>query len=127
MAEPSDFVDSDPDFFDPQVVERLEEQDEAFVDTAAARVRDMLVRRKQAYAAVFTEGNRTQADIDIVLADLGFFCKQWTTPFSLRDGIHADTLMKMKEGRREVFQRIKDFSLLDGDTLFIKYTEAATK
>lgn len=117
----------DLDIFDPEVVERIEqtEQEEVGVQQDAAQA--YLRRRRQAYVAVFSPGMRERADIDIVLADLMYFCRATKPAFDKRDGIHADTLMKIKEGRREVFQRIKDFSLLDFDALLMMYTEATTK
>lgn len=117
----------DLDMFDPEVIERVEqvEQQEAGIQQDVAQT--YLRRRKQAYAAVFSPGMRDKGDIDIVLADLMYFCRATKPAFDTRDGIHADTLMKIKEGRREVFQRIKDFSLLDFDALLMMYTEAVTK
>jgi len=126
MSEGS-FIESDIDDFDPQDVERyaaeLEREGEVVEDATVAYMR----RRKLAYANVFTAGERTQGDIDIVLADLMWFCRARSNTFDPREGAHADRLSFMKEGRREVFYRIKDFSALDFDTILKMYTDAVTK
>ena len=120
--EPEDIVENDP--FDPKVLEQAEalvkEEEQLSSDSARAQIN----RRKEAYARVFTAGERGQADIDIVLNDLMWFCKVWVPTFDIKDGQHAETLSKMKDGRREVFQRIKEFSRLDSDALMLKYTDA---
>lgn len=120
-----DFIDADA--FDPEVVAAIDDHMDDQQASANDAVRQMLGRRKQAYAAVFQPGERTQADINIVLNDLMWFCRVWQPTFDKRDGEHAATLSHIKEGRREVFQRIKDFSLLDSDALLLKYTDATTK
>ena len=125
VQEPDDFVENDP--FDPEVVARYEEQAAEQDEVEVDKVREMLGRRKQAYAEVFTEGPTSQAALNIVIADLMWFCKDRQSSYDVRDGIHADTLMKIKDGRREVFQRIKNFSRLDSDALLLMYTDATTK
>jgi hypothetical protein len=124
-----DFIDGAEDFdrFDPQDLDRaqaaFEEQKEQDEDT----VKRVLERRRKAYAAVFSEGHREQSDIDIVLADLMWFCRVRAPSYDIRDGIHAEELSKRKEGRREVFNRIEDFARLDFDALLLMYTDATTK
>lgn len=125
MAEPKDFLDSDP--FDPVMVEGYENAVQEANAGADDRARDMLARRRQAYVNVFTAGKREQVDIDIVLNDLMYFCKAWDNTYNVHDGEHANVLSRMKEGRREVFYRVKDFMKLDIDTLLLKYTNATTK
>lgn len=116
---------SDP--FDPRELEKFEREFKDREAAASDPVKQLLVRRRQAYVRVFTEGQREQADIDIVLNDLQYFCKTWVPTYDVKDGQHAEELSKRKEGRREVFNRIKDFSLLDSDALFLKYTNAITQ
>lgn len=117
-----DIIDTDP--FDPAVLEYHEKQLKEKESLSDDSVRALLERRKQAYARVFTPGAREQTDIDIVLNDLMWFCKVWVSTYDINDGQHADRLSKQKDGRREVFQRIKDFSRLDSDALLLKYTDA---
>ncbi len=123
----SDFIDGGYDIFDPKDLEERElvaAQKDTKVDDLT---RQWLNRRRLAYVNVFTEGKREAADVDIVLNDLMWFCKVWEPTYNIRDGIHAEELSKRKEGRREVFQRIKEFSSLDSDSLMIKYTDSITK
>lgn len=124
-----DFIDGvdDVDMFDPADLDRAALEFEQDKDEDEDKVRRLLERRRLAYRSVFTEGHRSQADIDFVLADLAWFCRAHISTFDKNDGPHADTLMKMKEGRREVHSRIKDFSGLDFDALLLKYTDAITK
>lgn len=123
-----DFIEGaygDP--FDPASADRMEEQNASSTELEDNAVVQMIARRRRAYTAVFTEGNRSQEDIDYVLCDLMWFCRVTAPSFDAKDGIHADTLAKMKEGRREVFMRVRDFSRLDTDTLLAKYTDAITR
>lgn len=120
--EPSELLETDP--FDPAVLDAHAKAVQEKEGSSDAEVRQWLERRRIAYARVFTPGEREQGDIDIVLTDLMWFCKQWVSTYDIKDGIHADVLDKMKQGRREVFQRIKDFSRLDSDMLLLKYTDA---
>lgn len=120
-----DLVDGDP--FDPQYVAAVEAEQKKAGENTDAEARALLVRRKTAYANVFKAGKRDGADVDIVLNDLMYFCKVWVPTYDRRDGAQAAELSLIKEGRREVFQRIKDFSCLDADTLLLKYTDATTK
>lgn len=129
MTSESDFIDGAEgiDQFDPAELDRVmqdlhkDEQEDKDV------VRKMLERRRLAYVAVFTAGERTQADIDVVLADLMWFCRARLPTYDIKDGIHAEELSKRKEGRREVFNRIEDFARLDFDALLLMYTNATTK
>lgn len=115
------------DPFDPETQYRLDEMAKEEEEHAPAPAREMLEARKRAYANVFTAGERSQADIDFVLNDLMWFCKVWVPSYDIRDGQHAEELSKRKEGRREVFSRIRNFARLDSDTLMLMYTDAITK
>lgn len=124
----SDFIEGDPlEEFDPAELDRMEAAKEDNKDTDEDKVLALIRRRRLAYTAVFTEGQRSQADIDIVLNDLFWFCRANAPTFDKKDGIHADTLMKLKEGRREVHARIRDFAGLSFDALILKYTDALNK
>lgn len=122
-----DFVDSEFDEFDPQEVAKYQQQlaDEGDQEEDAAL--KYIRRRKIAYANVFSAGERTQADIDIVMADLMWFCRATRPTYDKKDGPHAEVLSRIKEGRREAFYRIKEFSALGFDTLLFMYTDAITK
>ena len=126
----SDFIEgaeADIDQFDPADLDKAMAEFEQSKDGDTDVVRQLLERRRLAYTAVFTAGTRNQSDIDFVLKDLAWFCRAFAPTFDKNDGPHADTLMKIKEGRREVHSRIKDFSSLDFDAIFLKYTDATTK
>lgn len=125
MSEPSDFVEQDP--FDPEMLEQYEQATKKMLEEAPDEAKELIERRRRAYSRVFTPGDRSQADIDLVLADLMWFCKVWVPAYDVRDGDHADNLSKFKQGRREVFQRIKHFSRLGTDALMLMYTDATTK
>lgn len=129
MMAGDDFIDGAelPDEFDPAQLEKAFEQFETQKDIDEDLVRKQLERRRLAYVNVFTAGERSQADIDIVLTDLAWFCRATTPTYDKRDGEHADTLMKIKEGRREVHCRIIDFVRLSFDAILLKYTDALTK
>lgn len=125
MSEPTDIIDTDP--FDPELVERYEQELQKQVEDAPNDATALLTRRNEAYTRVFTAGERSQADIDIVVADLMWFCKMTIPTYDIRDGVHAEELSKRKEGRREVFQRIFNFSRLKVEALLLMYTDATTK
>lgn len=120
-----EFIDgADP--FDPIVAEEHEDRQKEERSNNSVDARRMLDRRRQAYTRVF--GNPAlKADIDIVLADLMWFCRANAPTFDKRDGEHADILSRIKEGRREVFTRIQHFSRLNVDKLLLMYTDAITK
>jgi len=126
----NDFVEGaegQGDPFDPKDMAILEDKIVKGEDDFSAKQKAYLNERKRAYSNVFTPGKRTQADINFVLNDLQYFCKVWVPTYDIKDGEHAAELSKRKEGRREVFQRIKDFTKLDSDSLFVKYTASITK
>ena len=129
MSEDIDFIEGEEgiDMFDPADLDKAMAKFEQEKDGDSDTIKQALERRRLAYKAVFTAGNRTQDDINIVLTDLAWFCRAFTPTFDKNDGLHADTLMKIKEGRREVHSRIKDFSCLGFDALLLKYTDAITK
>lgn len=125
MTEPEDFIDHDP--FDPDMLDKFEEALKAKEEQAPDGAKEMLERRRLAYTRVFTPGERTQGDIDVVLADLMWFCKMTVPTYDIRDGDHANELSKRKEGRREVFHRVFHFARLRLEPLLLMYTDATTK
>lgn len=122
-----DFVDNGYDEFDPQEVAKYAAEREAEDESQEDKVVAYLRRRVVAYKQVFSAGERTKADIDIVLADLMWFCRATRPTYDIKDGPHADVLSRMKEGRREAFYRIKEYTALDFDALLVMYTNATTK
>lgn len=125
MSEPLDFVEHDP--FDPAMLEQFEQALKDKQEEAPDEAKQMLELRRQAYTRVFTPGVRTQGDIDIVLADLAWFCCMTRNTYDIRDGEHAEALSKRKEGRREVFNRVFNFARLKLEPLLLMYTDATTK
>lgn len=109
------------DEFDPQVLADKEARIEELEESDGAYVRELLNKRMRAYKNVFSAGKTTQGDLDIVMLDLAFFCRNFSPTLNVNDGALAQLLMNVKEGRREVFGRISDFSKLDENALFIKY------
>lgn len=121
----ADFIEFDD--FDPEDLERKESKEAVRESEVESRILALLELRKRYYSEVFSPGNTSSEALDFVYNDLGRFCRAHTATFDLQDGPHADTLMKIKEGRREVFMRIRDFARLSLDSLFIKYTDANSK
>lgn len=112
----SDFIEGDE--FDPEVARRAED---ALYDAAVSEddaVVAHLRRCKEAYARLFEGGNATRDDVDFVMRDLAWFCKaydpQWHTDPRMQDRFVA---------RREVYQRIVEYTRLDSDTLTKRYIE----
>lgn len=125
----SEFIEGDEyDLFDPDDIAKLEAaEQEVAADDGSGKVRALLDRRRLAYSRVFAPGERDKEDIDIVLADLMWFCRVTQPTYDVRDGEHAEVLSRIKEGRREVFHRIRDFSALSPDAIYLMYTNATTK
>lgn len=108
MAE-DDFVDP----FDPQDVVRgavVRQQERVQAEDQTAR---LLRARQEAYRRVFANSG----DLDIVLADLGRFCRGDRTAFDADQRIHA-----LLTGRQEVWIRIMDHLRLSFDELVDRYT-----
>ena len=112
-----DFVTGDE--FDPEVAQRAEEavyENKAATDDAVVA---HLRRSKEAYTRLFVEGNATKDDVDFVMRDMAWFCKaydpQWHTDPRMQDRFVA---------RREVYQRIVEYTRLDHGTLVKRYVEA---
>ena len=115
MKEPIDIIESDP--FDPEVVRIAEDvryETQAELEDELGRY---VRRRHEAYARVF--GDRNNPDVLIVLQDLAGFCRAYEPTFD-----DNQKRQDLKEGRREVYYRIADFTRLDHDTLYVKYTVA---
>lgn len=125
MTEPVDFIEHDP--FDPDMLERFEQALREKQEEAPDEAKQMLENRRLAYTRVFTPGERSQGDIDLVLADLAWFCCMTRNTYDIRDGEHAMELSKRKEGRREVFNRVFQFARLRLEPLLLMYTDATTK
>lgn len=115
-----DFIDGgEPDFFHPDVVAEMEADANRVKDDSAEEARRLLRRRQEAYTRVFAHGTPMDDDVAVVMTDLAAFCRGYTPTFHPDPRVHA-----LLEGRREVFLRIMDFTRLDNDALFLKYTQA---
>lgn len=112
------FIDSDP--FDPELAVQAEnaeyEQKTDVSDAVAAFMR----RRQSAYKAVFGEGTAGKEDLQFVMLDLAHFCRAYRPTFHPTN----QKVQDLQEGRREVYQRIMDFTRLSHDTLMLLYTDA---
>lgn len=106
------------DVFDPEVARRAEDAEYETGVAADEAVLAHLKRSKEAYTRVFVGGNATTDDVDFVMRDLAWFCKaydpQWHTDPRMQDRFVA---------RREVYQRIVEYTRLDSDTLARRYIE----
>lgn len=116
----STFIDGDEpevDFFDPAVQLEQEAKRRVATEDNAEEAHRLLRRRQEAYTRVFVHGAPMGDDVDVVMKDLAKFCRAYDSTFHVDSRVHA-----MLEGRREVFMRIMDYTRLDHDTLFVKYT-----
>ena len=125
VREPEGFREGDE--FDPDVISYVEQQVKEDLTAETKEISSFLEGRRIAYVEVFSKGPTSQKALDTVLVDLAAFCRAYSSTYSIMDGEHADTLMRIKEGRREVFQRITDHMRLGQDRLFLKYTDATNK
>lgn len=122
MADDVDsFVSGDP--FDPELAVLAEDKKhETAVDENSA-LAAYIRRRQAAYKNVFTIGETNADDLEFVMLDMAAFCRAYSPTFHPTNPKIQDLL----EGRREVYQRIMDYTRLSHDTLFVKYTDAQHK
>lgn len=116
-----DFIEGDYDMFDPQVAEYVETRAVTIEATENDRVEAFIRRRVQAYKSVFGDPAKAD-DLEFVLRDLAQFCRAYSPTFDLNQKVQD-----LKEGRREVYMRIMDFTRLSHETLYVKYTDAQQK
>lgn len=116
-----DFTTSNEDVFDPETAQRAESRAyEAQVEQDAA-VQAHLQRCKQVYTRVFVEANATKDDVDFLMRDLAFFVKADQHFF-------GDTrLQDVYIGRKQVMQRIVEYTSLNFDTLVARYIETQNR
>lgn len=113
-----EFVDSDP--FDPELAAQAENAEyERGVDVSEA-VAAFIRRRQSAYKAVFDAGTASKDDLQFVMLDLAHFCRAYRPTFHPTN----PKIQDLQEGRREVYQRIMDFTRLSHETLMLLYTDA---
>lgn len=117
-----DFI-TDEDFerdaiFDPEVAAEAAKTASQNASVTNAAVEAHLRRMKQAYVAVFESGNPTRGDLEFVLKDLFWFVQGGTHYF-------ADArLQDVMAGRKQVLQRIVEYTRFDFTTLHKMYVEA---
>lgn len=109
MAEEDLFVDP----FDPQDVVRGAANRQVAIDQAQDATARLLRTRQEAYRRIFVPSG----DLDVVLSDLGRFCRGDRSAFDADQRIHA-----LLTGRQEVWIRIMDHIKLPLDDLIEKYT-----
>ena len=112
-----DFIDSegDLDVFDPEVATAAAEAQAKAQQTSDALITAHMQRMRQAYIAVFEAGNPTRGDIEFVMQDLFWFAK---------GDVHYFTDARLQDvmaGRKQVLQRITEYTRLDFDTLYRMY------
>lgn len=111
-----DFIDGDE--FDPEVAAKAEDAVyEKRVEMSDEIVRH-IARSKQAYTRLFVTGNATQDDVDFVMNDLAWFTRAY-------DPLWSDNQRTQDRftARREVFQRIVEYTKLDNNALYRRYVE----
>jgi hypothetical protein len=118
VSEVDDFIDGDP--FDPELATQAETVAYEATTSVSDEVASFIRRRKRAYHAVFEAGNASKDDLQFVLLDLAHFCRAYRPTFHPTN----QKVQDLQEGRREVYQRIMDFTRLSHDTLMLLYTDA---
>ena len=113
-----DFIDSDP--FDPELATQAENAEYENKTDVSEAVAAFMRRRQGAYKAVFGEGTASKDDLQFVMLDLAHFCRAYRPTFHPTN----QKVQDLQEGRREVYQRIMDFTRLSHDTLMLLYTDA---
>lgn len=84
-------------------------------ETAKQALERLMSDRKAAYTRVFTN-EQMQHTVDYLMADLATFCRAEASTFDLDPRVHA-----LREGRREVYLRIRDYITLSVPELCRKY------
>lgn len=120
MADIDDFIEGgDP--FDPKHLEAVEARDYEQRGKDEDNQQVYLRNRRAAYKEVFTPGDTSKEAIDFVMRDLALFCRAYTPTFDLNP-----KLQDLKEGRREVYMRIMDHTVLTHEEQYRKYVNAQT-
>lgn len=117
MSDLEDFDHAEADIFDPRVAAELEgarydaqvEQDDAVI----AHLR----RTKEVYTRVFKNGNASKADVDFLMRDLNWFAG--SDVHFYQDAREQDRYA----GRKEVMQRVLEYTGLDMEVLIRRYIE----
>lgn len=112
------FVDSDP--FDPELATQAENVEYENKTDVSEAVAAFMRRRQSAYKSVFEAGTASKDDLQFVMLDLAHFCRAYRPTFHPTN----QKVQDLQEGRREVYQRIMDFTRLSHDTLMLLYTDA---
>lgn len=112
----SDFIEGDE--FDPETIARLEDAEHEDKQSAEQLLAAHLQRSKEAYTRLFKSGNPTPDDVDFVMRDLAWFCNAYDTLW--KDDPRAQD---RAVARREVYQRIVEYTGLDHSTLAKRYIE----
>lgn len=107
------------EFIDHEEIAAERQEMRAAMRESVQTGRGELETLRQAYAAVFSGGTPPKGALDLVLDDLGRFCRAHQAYGG--DAMHLARL----DGRREVFLRIMLFSRLDADALFTEYYRRA--
>jgi hypothetical protein len=109
----TDFIEGDP--FDPVVAQMIEDKSHERTATEQQAVHAMMQRSKSAYKRVFETGNANPDDVEFVMKDLMFFARSDEHYFS--DARVQDVMA----GRKQMLQRIFEYTSIDVDTLYRKY------
>lgn len=120
MADTDDFIEGgDP--FDPAWVEEYTSRTNQETSSQNDDQQMYLRNRRRYYNEVFSTGETSKAALDFVMRDLATFCRAYSPTFDLNS-----KLQDLKEGRREVYMRIMDHTVLSHEEQFRKYVNAQT-
>lgn len=107
-------MNEDP--FDPEFEAIVAARKIAAEETEDEQIRRYIRRTREAYKEVFSPGVTSAEAIETVKLDLARFCRAFEPTFNSNP-----KLQDLLEGRREVFLRISDQTLLAFDELYIKF------
>lgn len=110
-----DFIAGDE--FDPMAAQLAESKKYETKQVAEDAVHAHIRRVQNVYRSVFVTGEASASDVDFVLRDLAWFVRADEHYF-------PDTrLQDVMIGRKQVLQRIMEYTRLDHDTLVKRYIE----
>lgn len=117
MSEPSDFVTTHADEYDPVQADRAEAAARGLVAEIDDELKRFIDARRRNYTALFSH-----PEAEFVMLDLARFCRAYYPTWN-----ENQKVQDLYEGRREVFLRIMSQTLLDTDTLFTKHMKEIHK
>jgi len=105
----------EPDPFLPEAQAMEDALEEKQTEQAEDEIRNGIERLQNAYRRVFEKGTPSQDDRAMVMRDLEIFTRGERTPWHEDERVHC-----VLTGRHEVYNRIRNFTRLPLDVLFVE-------